>query len=79
VTAFSKNDRINVLVRRLLREGWRIERGGTHWKVFAPGGGFISVPGTPSDRRAFLNFRADVRRIKRTNEQPHHEPPSDGL
>lgn len=56
---------INTLVRQLVRNGWRFQRGGQHGKPYAPHSAeCLSVPSTPSDRRAFLNFRQDVRRIR---------------
>lgn len=34
----------------------------SHWKVFCPDGSIVVTGGTPSDRRALLNFRAQLRR-----------------
>lgn len=62
---YSASKEIDVLVRHLVREGWLFRRGGRHGKLYAPGCmACLSVPSTPSDRRAFLNFRQDVRRVR---------------
>ncbi len=62
---YSASKEINDLVRQLLHEGWQFQWGGHHGKLYAPNcAAFLSVPSTPSDRRAFLNFRQDVRRVQ---------------
>jgi len=61
---YSTSKEINSLVRQLVSDGWQFHRGSRHGKLFAPNrAAFLSVPSTPSDRRAFLNFRQDVRRV----------------
>lgn len=61
---YSASKEINTLVRQLVRDGWQFQRGGQHGKLYAPNcTACFSVPSTPSDRRAFLNFRQDVRRL----------------
>ncbi len=58
---FSKDKDINQLVLKLLRLGWTYAKG-RHYKIFPPNGhSMLVVPSTPSDRRAFKNFRRDVR------------------
>lgn len=60
---YSTSKEINSLVRQLVSNGWQFQRGGQHGKLYAPNrAACLSVPSTPSDRRAFLNFRQDVRR-----------------
>jgi hypothetical protein len=60
---YSAGKEINALVRRLIREGWSFRHGGKHGRLRTPEGkAILSVPNTPSDRRAFVNFRQDVRR-----------------
>lgn len=60
---YSKDKRIDQLVRQLIRQDWRFIFGGKHGRLRSPDDGTILfVPITPSDRRAFLNFRNDVRR-----------------
>lgn len=47
---------------QLVRDGWQFQRGSQPGKLYAPNHATcLSVPSTPSDRRAFLNFRQDVR------------------
>lgn len=64
---YSKSDVIDELVHELLRDGWVIVRGGRHWKLQHPNGHMQPVPGTPSDRRAELNFVAQIRRAERND------------
>jgi len=53
---------IDQLVRQLIHQGWSFRRGGKHGRLRSPAGKVtLSVPSTPSDRRAFLNFRRDIR------------------
>ena len=62
---YSTSKEINSLVRLLVRDGWQFQRGGRHGKLYAPNHAkCLSVPSTPSDCRAFLNFRQDVRRAQ---------------
>jgi hypothetical protein len=63
---YSKNKRIASMVRGLVAEGWRYLPGGKHGKLVAPNGRRLSIPGTPSDWRAGLNFEHYARRISRT-------------
>ena len=66
MSRFSSSREIHVLVRQLVHEGWCFCRGGQHGRLYPPKGSrYLSVPSTPSDRRAFLNFRQDVRRAQR--------------
>lgn len=58
---FSKDKNINQLALSLIQRGWTYAKG-RHYKLFPPNGcGMVVVPTTPSDRRAFLNFRSMVR------------------
>lgn len=55
---------IDQLVKGLIRQGWSYRRGGKHGRLSSPNGrATLSVPRTPSDHRAFLNFRRDVRQV----------------
>lgn len=55
---------IQKLVRRLLSEGWAFKQGGRHDRIKPQQGrGFLLVPGTPSDHRAFLNFSRAAKRL----------------
>lgn len=61
---YSASKEINVLVRQLIRDGWSFRKGGRHGRLCSPAGlATLSVPCTPGDRRAFDNFRQDVRRV----------------
>jgi hypothetical protein len=61
---------IQETVEELMRRGWQIRSGAKHWKIYSPDGKDMqTIPGSPSDGRSELNFRADVRRIlKRRGE-----------
>ena len=53
------------LVRALQAQGWRVERsGGGHYKAFPPDTSkpMVTIASTPSDRRAFRNTIALLRR-----------------
>ncbi len=53
---------IDQLVKDLIRQGWIYSRGSKHGRLSPPKGrATLSVPCTPSDYRAFLNFRRDIR------------------
>ncbi|MDI4667627.1 hypothetical protein AAEU31_02355 [Pseudoalteromonas sp. SSMSWG5] len=61
---YSSDKDINMLVRALLKKkGWSI-RQGKHPKLITPSGFKVTVPSTPSDFRAFKNFKNDIRRLK---------------
>ncbi|MDH2374868.1 hypothetical protein QD228_13560 [Cobetia sp. 3AK] len=64
---FSKDKDINQLTRKLDQLGWTYAKG-RHYKLYPPKGtGMVIVPTTPGDRRAFQNFRHDVRRCEHAN------------
>lgn len=59
---YCRDKQINSLVADLVREGWQFSRG-KHGKLRTPSGrGFVTVPSTPSDHRAFQNLCRDIRR-----------------
>jgi hypothetical protein len=61
---YSSRKDIDATIRRLIREGWRYERGKKHGKLFQPmGNAQVTVPGSPSDWRAIMNFRRDIRKM----------------
>lgn len=60
---YSNNKEIAALVRTLVNKGWQYMNGKKHGKIIAPNGRKLAVPGTPSDRRASMNFQHDVRRL----------------
>ena len=59
---YSKNKDVDSLVCELLESGWQPLKRKRHWQVVSPTGLKLTIPVTPSDGRAFLNFRGDVRR-----------------
>lgn len=66
IMRYSNDKTVSALVRTLVRSGWQYVDGKTHGKLVAPNGRRLAVPGTPSDWRASLNFRRDIRRIAAT-------------
>ena len=61
---YSNNKDVDTLVRELIDEGWQPLKRKRHWQVVSPTGTKLTVPVTPSDGRAFMNFRGDVKRFK---------------
>jgi hypothetical protein len=60
---YSRSDKIDAEVRRLLALGWTYRRGSKHGRVVSPDGkAAVTVPGTPSDKRSPLNFVRDLKR-----------------
>lgn len=54
-------------------QGWKIDRTGkNHYKLTSPEGQIVGHSGTPSDHRAILNFRAE---LKRKGLLPYVAPP----
>jgi hypothetical protein len=70
---YSNNRDVHKLVRELVRAGWTVRNGGVHKKLVAPCGSNISIPGSTSDHRSFLNFRADVRRVSKNSTTPENQ------
>lgn len=60
---YSRDKNIAAFVRDLVRDGWQYHMGGRHGKLLSPTGRRMPVPCTPSDHRAFLNFKRDIRRL----------------
>jgi hypothetical protein len=65
---FSSDKRIALLVRNLIRQGWAYQNKGRHGKIISPNGKKFPVPSTPSDHRAFENFKHDIKKIYKTRE-----------
>jgi predicted RNA binding protein YcfA (HicA-like mRNA interferase family) len=57
---YSKDKAIAAFVHSLLGDGWQYCHGGRHGKLTSPAGRKVAVPGTPSDHRAFQNFKCDI-------------------
>lgn len=61
---YCSSKEIDVVVRQLVRQGWSFTRGKKHGRLRPPcGHPVLTVPGTPSDCRAFLNFKRDLRHV----------------
>ena len=60
----SKDKNINTLVNDLISVGWKYKRRKKHGSIISPIGNMIIIPSTPSDRRAFYNFRQAVKIIR---------------
>jgi hypothetical protein len=59
---YSNSKEINQLISNLVKGGWEYSRGKRHGKLKEPlSKHILTVPISPSDYRAFLNFRRDVR------------------
>lgn len=60
----SKDKDINKFVRSLVKLScWTAIRGTKHVALLSPLGKRITIPSTPSDRRAYINFKKDILRI----------------
>lgn len=60
----SKDKDINNFVRSLMKlRDWTAVRGTKHVALLSPLGKRITIPSTPSDRRAYINFKKDILRI----------------
>lgn len=62
---FSGDKDINKLIKKLIKNEWSVYRGKKHWKISKQNGRKVTVPGSPSDRRAILNLKKQVERIKK--------------
>lgn len=63
---YSSCKEIDRLIRSLVKAGWEYRHGRKHGKLLSPSADTpLTVPGSPSDRRAFLNFQRDVRHAMR--------------
>lgn len=64
MTYYCKDKMIDALVKDLRALGWGYRKGRKHGVLIAPSGRRLSVPSTPSDYRAYKNFRRDVRAVQ---------------
>lgn len=59
---YSTCDTINGIVKDLIKAGWELIKGGRHPRLRSPDGkNTLTIPKTPSDRRATLNWIAQAR------------------
>ena len=62
---YSASREIDTLVKELISNGWVPQKKKRHWQIVPPDGGKpCTIPKTPSDGRAYLNFKCDVKRGK---------------
>lgn len=60
----SKDKDINKFGRSLMKlRDWTAVHGTKHVALLSPLGKRITIPSTPSDRRAYINFKKDILRI----------------
>ena len=65
VKKYSRDKNINELVKRLLKHyGWKLKKQNRHPVSVSPSGQQQTIPCTPSDYRAFKNFKHDIRRLQ---------------
>ena len=65
---YSKDKEISKLIKELIKLGWVFKRRKKHGLIYSPCGGRATVPCTPSDYRAFYNFRRDIRKLSSAGE-----------
>ena len=59
---YSSNKDIQKLVNSLIKQKCKYQRGKKHGSLLSPKGIRITIPGSPSDRRAYRNFLKDTQR-----------------
>lgn len=59
---YTHNKELNKFVKNLIKMGWQPIKKTRHWQIKSPAGKVLTVPNTPSDSRAILNFKSDLRR-----------------
>jgi hypothetical protein len=60
---YSSAKAVDKLIRQLVAQGWKFSWGSKHGRIRHPQGfPALTVPKSPSDYRAALNFRRDVRK-----------------
>ena len=59
---YSSDKDIHKLVCSLIKKNWQYQRGTKHGSLRSPSGFKMTVPGSPSDRRAYRNFLKDTQR-----------------
>jgi len=65
---YTTNKDWNVVIKRLIRNGWIYQRGGKHGRLVPPNGArTVTVSNSPSDRRSLKNFLCLVKQIVRAD------------
>jgi len=57
---YSSNKEINQFVKLLIKNNWKFTFGSKHGRLQSPDGIKYTVPKSPSDWRASLNFKRDI-------------------
>ena len=65
---YSTNKDLNVFIRRLIDQGWRVEHS-THTKLHSPDGFFVSISTTPSCPYVVEKIKRDIRRMQRQKRE----------
>ncbi len=62
---YSSDKELNKLIRKLVTSGWVYVRRRKHGLLRSPDKLFqTTVPGSPSDYRAYINFKQDILRVE---------------
>jgi hypothetical protein len=66
---YSSDKELNKLIRGLVASGWVYVRRRKHGLLKSPDKCFqTTVPGSPSDYRAFINFKHDILRVEKVSK-----------
>lgn len=65
---YSRDKDLNKVISETIKTGARFVHGRKHGKLFFPNGGLIVIAKTPSDVRAIRNVKAELARLRRTQE-----------
>lgn len=60
---------INKLLSALVGERWTVEKQSKHIKVRSPHGVLVTMSASPSDHRATLNIKSDIKRAQRRDAE----------
>ncbi|MEF1338088.1 hypothetical protein REH81_15085 [Vibrio rotiferianus] len=65
MSRYSRNKDINNYIKSLIKKTkWTCAPGTKHFALISPLGKKITIPGSPSDHRAFSNFVRNIEKIK---------------
>ncbi len=71
---YSSDKELNKLIRKLVASGWVYVRRRKHGLLRSPDRCFqTTVPGSPSDYRAYLNFKQDILRVANKSQSNTRE------
>ncbi len=69
---YSADKELNKYVRELITDGWVYARKKKHGRLKSPCNKWVTtVPGSPSDVRAFRNFKQDIARFTKRKFSKH--------